>query len=751
MKDFFEAIYGGGTGHISICGRNEQGELDVERWMSWPSERNFINRYVSVRADEDVYYSVSLFSDEKRSKIDEKARTKIVWADADICPPDKFRVPPSIVVQTSPAHADNEDCSPRDKSGQPCNGHYHVLWVLDKFYPAAEVQEVARKIAVAHGPDGCDPGWTLTKILRVPGTTNTKWTPPYVVGDAEYSDSKYTLEEISSAYGDVSEKAIVSYTGEMPPLIDEGDPDFRPLEDYVTSAGLTNLYLNKPRPGESWSERAYRLQMELLRFGLHPEEVFSIAWNAACNKYHPRAAGEMTQSGVAIPERNNPEEVLWNEVQKSHAEYLSEVVPIPSERRDPDKVETIALLSEDEQEIVLDNPTVLDEYTAWALSKSPDHAKVYSQSLAAMLLSAAYSDRCMVNLRWGLQRTNLWNMVLGDSTRTHKSSAKNLFLRFVHGIEEQDLAKIDIGSDATAEKLTTVLGERDKEVSLLHTDEINGFFHENMTKNYRAGTLEAYTELYDGNVPVVLRATKGAGNQNRAETSFLLLGVGIFDRVAKTLTREQFESGFLLRSTWAIADPKPYRTGDSDLVNGEDEVTTTDYRDPEYTRILGEILRARSRYNQDDPKVFRFTKEAINRVNRFTEALHQYAIRQQDKTLDGGIDRLRDSVMKLAALLSYHHGNEQIELFEVLVAIKQGELWFRDFQRMLDAVSTSAFGQQCDELEAYVRTGTNGQRSEAQVLRKFQYKLRDYDDILSVLSRQGRIRRIGREGKLEAL
>ena len=160
------------------------------------------------------------------------------------------------------------------------------------------------------------------------------------------------------------------------------------------------------------------------------------------------------------------------------------------EHVDEAPVEELELLTLEEQQMVEHNPTILDQYDDWALSKSPDHAVVYSQSLGPMLLSAAYGDRCFVNLRWGLQRTNLWTIILGDTTRTHKSSAKNLFLRFVHAIEEQELEEIDIGSDATAEKLISVLGERDGLVSLLHTDEINGFFQENLVKKYRAGTLE---------------------------------------------------------------------------------------------------------------------------------------------------------------------------------------------------------------------------------------------------------------------
>ncbi len=751
MSKFFDTIYGGGQGYISISGRNAEGELNVERWIKWPDSKSFVDRYVNVRQDEDVYYSVSMFSNERRVQTDDLAETKLVWADADICPPEKFRLPPSIIVQTSPAHGPNDVCTPRDRSGKPCEGHYHVLWLLDRFYPAREAQEASRKIAVAHSGDGCDRGWSMTKILRVPGTTNTKYVPPYTIPDADYTDHVYSLEEVLGAYSDITDKQVLTFDGPVPEIISEDDLGYSKLEDYVNRAGITDLYLMKPQEGQSWSERAYRMQMELFRFGLDPEEVFAISWNAACNKYHPRAAGEKTQSGVTIPLRENGPEVLWTEVRKAEAEYQLEVTPTQQEAVVRVAEKELELLTPDERALVADNPTVIDDYVNWALSRSPDHAPTYSYSLGYMLLSTAYADRVRTVLLWDEPRPNLWLFVLGDSTRTHKSAAKNLFLRFVHALEDQEMEELDIGSDATAEALLKVLSERNGQVSLLHTDEINGFFRENMTKNYRAGTLETYTKLYDGHVDRVLRASKDSGNERRAETAFNLLGVGIFDQTAEALTRDQFASGFLTRGLWSIAESRAYQPGDSDLVNGTTDLDTVSYADLEFNRILGEIIRVRSKYDPEKPLRLTFSHDALARINHFTDSLHRYAQSVHDRILDAGIDRLRDSVMKAATLLSYHNGNKRIELFETLVAIRQGELWFNDFKRMLNAVSTSAFGAKCDEMEMFISTGPNHSRTEAAVLKRFQYKLRDYGEIRDVLVRQGRVRMHGKKGLLEAI
>lgn len=738
---FFDKIYGQShQGFAAMMTRSESGRLDSERFFEWPVKSESFERIVRMRKDEDVYYSVALFSGKKRTQMDERAVTKIVWADADICEPDKFRAQPSIVVQTSPAHSDTESCGPRERTGKPCNGHFHVMWELDRFYPAQEVQDIARKISYAHKDEGCDLGWTMTKILRVPGTVNTKFEPPYVIPPPEYSNDLYSLEYLAELYGDIDDTSPTSsYMSDMPELLDVGS-----LEHFVEQAGATSLYLETPKPGQSWSERSYRLQLDLFRHGLTPQEVFTLVENAACNKYNPMFAGSLTQTGETIPNRADPHGTLWREVQKVHAEFKTEVIPTRGISTTPD----VSLLSEEEYALVRDNPTILDRFSDWVFSRHPDVDKKYPRAMAWMALSCAYGNLTYVDSLYGKMFPNLWIMIGGQSTVGHKSAAKRRMLEVVHALEEQSLAQIDIGSDATAERLTSVLGERDKEVSLLHTDEINGFFRETMTKNYRSGTLERYTELYDGYVPVVLRATEGTGNTSRAQTVFNLAGVGIYNHIVRTLTRENFESGFLLRALWVIGEDKDYEQGDADFANNKDDI---DYGDPMFLSIVKELVRGQSRYDMEDPLPLRLSDEALDRLNKWTHGLKKYCISKGDEVLMAGIDRLRDSVVKSAALLSYHNESEEIELFEMLVALAQGEEWFNDLDRILSDVSATSFGRVLDEIERYISLGSGRQRSEGMIYKKFGFKPYEFRDAMEALTAQGRARRIPRELKWEIL
>ena len=187
-QKFFELVYSGLRGMVAVVTRDEYGKLNSERWF--PADQvESARQYAAARYDEDVYFSVSAFpasiSNKAISSRESSADSlcNVVYADADTCAPENFRLPPSITVQTSP-------------------GRWHVLWVMDKPMAGQLLGELSAKVSTAHAAQGCDKHAKDTKILRVPGTTNTKYGFPHVV-TAEYSNRVYTYAEFSAAYEDV--------------------------------------------------------------------------------------------------------------------------------------------------------------------------------------------------------------------------------------------------------------------------------------------------------------------------------------------------------------------------------------------------------------------------------------------------------------------------------------------------------------------------------------------------------------------
>src|SRR5690554_5669636 len=100
-------------------------------WRNWPDEKAYIAKYISIRHDEDVYVPVAVFTSDHRTMSDQGAVTRVVWADADTCHPDNFRLPPSIVVRTS-------------------QGRWHCWWLLDGEVSAHAAAQVSQRIYLAH-------------------------------------------------------------------------------------------------------------------------------------------------------------------------------------------------------------------------------------------------------------------------------------------------------------------------------------------------------------------------------------------------------------------------------------------------------------------------------------------------------------------------------------------------------------------------------------------------------------------------
>lgn len=717
---FFDSLYGTDTGYAILVTWGDDDTPSSVRAFEWPKDRSFMFKYATVREDEDLYASTSLSSTEERSG-DTATTTRAVYADGDTCPPEALRVPPSLEVMSSP-------------------GHWQYWWFLDESVPTQDASDASRRISYAHREQGMDLGYAKAKLLRVPGSTNNKYDEPFTVTGI-WSDIVYTLDTVNAAYYDIDIAPQVITNGDVPTPVSPSE--LLTLEERLDVAGLTSLYVERPTEGQSWSERTFKLELELFRLGFTAQEVFSVVRESSANKYNPENAGGFTQSGVKIPKRNDPDGVLWREIQKAQAEY-EDTKEIQVEPTTAVKTFTRpSFLSTDERKYVIENPSFIDDYTNW-VAKRTDAAETYQRSLAWLLLSTIYGGRGFLRLRFMRVELNLWLLLLGDTTRTRKSTSKSFYLRAVRMYENQTGEILDIGSEATPEGLVKILGQRDGLVSVLHKDEVVGMFRDFLLKNYMSGAVETMTELYDSHVPVVIRSTKDAGNANRAKTIFNFLGVGIRKATAEVLTKSHFESGFLARMLWSVADPLPRKPGSMDL-EFADEVTDAEKAefDSEIRQVMAPFLKTVRKFSLDNPTEIRMDPAAHTRFNKWAEQGVQLAEGfGDDGVLVPSYERMMISVLKGCALLAMHDGEDTITLKHVLPALAQAELWFNDMARMATEVSSSEFERRCNDIEGFIASGESKLRLDSATRKRFaRYKPNEYDEILRALQAQGRVRR----------
>jgi hypothetical protein len=260
-QPFFDLVYRNLRGMVAIVTRDETGKLNSERWF--PADQiESARQYSAARHDEDVYFSVSAFppsiSDSSRSSRESTSESlcNVVYADADTCKPSNFRLPPTITVETSP-------------------GRWHCLWVLDHPLSGQLAGELSAKVSTAHAAQGCDKHAKDTKILRVPGTTNTKYGLPHLV-TATYIDRTYTYAEFAAAYEDVVVvgQSVVQASGDL--KLDVYTPEqIAQLETYAEacwSNALSELTTEASLgwDGQGWDNVAYRVACKLARIAAAP-------------------------------------------------------------------------------------------------------------------------------------------------------------------------------------------------------------------------------------------------------------------------------------------------------------------------------------------------------------------------------------------------------------------------------------------------------------------------------------------------
>lgn len=728
IKDFLESVFGNGAGYATIVTKDARGVPTVQKFFSYPDELDNMVAYANANSSEDVYFSPILYYEERR--IRENAKTvSVVYADADTCAPDNFRIKPSISVETS-----------KDR--------WHTYWILDGEHDPQRVALLSKQVAYAHKDQGCDlSGWNPTKLLRIPNTSNKKYSDSQKI-IASSTGEVYKIEDIEVKYKDVIVDKMLDLADA--PLPAQPPAVMSVLAKLSSNKEVLSLYLDEPTPNSDFSKMLWKLELELFRSGLTAEEVFVVAKHARCNKYHSPARAK----------RADPDGDLWREVQRAQQNFQDATAPVePLENAESDTEKSVDFLSDDERAIVAQTPTFVNKYVDWA-GKKTDGAVDYQIAGAFTILSAAFSDIGCAVPKYGKMGLNLWFMLLGETTRSRKSTSRRLMLRMLTAYEKYAGYQIDIGSNATGEALVKHLSGRDKMTSLFHRDEVQGLFKEFVTKTYMAAAADQYTELYDGKVPVMLRST-GAVNgakaiqTERAETNFIMYLMGITSKVAEILTIDYFRSGFLARFIYVVADA-PERTRESEDLSqaSEQEVMVRDEEMERLVRGLHEATLWWQKKGAPFPRPVFMETDALERFNRFKWEMGDYASgHPNEESIEPSRQRLALSAWKIAVLLAMYERSEKVQTRHVLVAIHHTESWFQNLVRMAGAISASEWQRDVDSLEAVVLARGGKMRYE-EAYKKFSNKRkREFDEMVEALRSQARLQLVveGRATYLELM
>lgn len=174
----------------------------------------------------DVYYGVALRSRHGSEKSDVYG-TRVLWSDIDRSPTPYATLPPSFIVFSG--------------------GGWHYYWLLDEWCTDLGAIEDANK-ALMEDTDG-DSCWNANRLLRVPGTINTKYDVPCELRQ-QWPGRIYTLTDVK-AIGRLDGKARHKIrTGDSRGYKSRSERDWAIVESLVIAGAsdtlVRHLFLTQP-------------------------------------------------------------------------------------------------------------------------------------------------------------------------------------------------------------------------------------------------------------------------------------------------------------------------------------------------------------------------------------------------------------------------------------------------------------------------------------------------------------------------
>lgn len=183
----------------------------------------------------DKYFCPTTFSQTPRRKNNVLA-SQWLWQDLDPVDPRKIYPRPTIAWETSP-------------------GRYQALWKLDKQYPPQEIEKLNKRLAELTNAD--HGSWILTKVLRIPGTSNWKYTARPSVKLLWREDKSYTPDEIVQ---------------QLPSKVKD--------------------LLETDSTGQDRSDTLWFMEHELANAGFNIDQIYNLIKHSQWNKYKGRADEE---------------------------------------------------------------------------------------------------------------------------------------------------------------------------------------------------------------------------------------------------------------------------------------------------------------------------------------------------------------------------------------------------------------------------------------------------------------------------
>ena len=234
-------------------------EPDGERWREHviSADKLIVGLNGFVRAhprwDYNLYFCPNPFSRDRR-KTALALPSRLGWCDMDDSDPDAYRPQPNHVWETSP-------------------GRFQALWLWDVRHEVSEAEAFSRTLAARHGGDT---GWSITKMLRIPGSINhkPKYDEPVIrLISRNWRKTPERPEPLPNTYG-AEPKAL-----DMNPHAHDPVAVLRKYRSKLTASTRSLIRHNRVMAPDR-SNRIFAMVAGLREAGATLDEIASVIWSS---------------------------------------------------------------------------------------------------------------------------------------------------------------------------------------------------------------------------------------------------------------------------------------------------------------------------------------------------------------------------------------------------------------------------------------------------------------------------------------
>jgi hypothetical protein len=393
--------------------------------------------------------------------------------------------------------------------------------------------------------------------------------------------------------------------------------------------------------------------------------------------------------------------------------------------------------------------TVIDKYREWA-SGVTDAPSQFHTLTAVIVLSTIICPYGSLKTSFGEIRPNIWGMILAGTTITRKSTTMDLAMEFLRDLGIDFM----LGTDGSPEGLMAELADRDSKVSMFHRDEITGWLQVT-TKDYMQGILESLTRMYDGKEEKrVLRS----GTIEIKKPRLVILSGGIKTKMEELITMEQIASGFIPRFIIVSGTTTPDKMraiGPPNTSNGsidprdellvEFQAIDEFWRQKPKTTTINVAGITKKLVANPEPRDVTATDDAWTRIRQMKQDAVELGENSPNPNLYTPIlDRLSNSVIKVAILLAGARRSVIVDYTDVIQAVRYSQEWLNsalDFATNVEQTpDIDKWEKKTNKIIDYIRHKDPKPVTRSEIMRTFHVRSKDVADVESTLIARGQIR-----------